>query len=136
MSGERDPDPFEGDGPDAVYRAALARGELRLQRCDDCGSAIFYPRLLCPRCGSLDLSWFAPSGRGRVHSTSTTRPWKGSAEAYDLSLIELEEGVRMLSRVVGLPVDEVAIGMEVEAFIDEMNGEPVVLFRPAGRRPR
>jgi len=125
-------DPFEGDGPDAVYRAALARGEFRLQRCDACAAVIFYPRLLCPRCGSLGLSWFAPSGRGRVHSTSTTRPWKGAPEAYDLSLIELEEGTRMLSRVVGVPVDEVAIGMEVEAFVGELNGEPVVLFRPAG----
>lgn len=127
-----DRDPFEGDGPDAVYRAALARGEFRLQRCDACGSAIFYPRLLCHRCGSLELTWFSPSGRGRVHSTSTVRPWKGAPEPYDVSLIELEEGPRLLSRVVGVPPDRVGIGMEVEAFVGELGGEPVVLFRPAG----
>jgi uncharacterized OB-fold protein len=116
-----------------VFRAALARGELRLQRCTACGRAIFYPRLLCHYCGSIELEWFAPSGRGRVHSTSTVRPWKGASEAYDVSLVDLEEGARLLSRVVEVAPGEVAIGMEVEAFVGELGGEPVVLFRPLRR---
>lgn len=123
--------PFDGDGPDAIYREALAGGEFRLQRCGACGKAIFYPRLLCHHCGSADLSWFAPSGRGTVYSTSTVRVRPGKGESYNISLIELEEGPRMMSWVVDAPVDDVAIGMAVTAFVGEIDGEPAILFRPA-----
>lgn len=123
--------PFDGDGPDEIYRGALARGELRLQRCGACGQAIFYPRLLCHYCGSRDLAWFTPSGRGTVYSTSTVRVRPGKGESYNISLIELEEGPRMMSWVVGVPVDDVVIGMAVTAFVGDIDGEPAVLFRPA-----
>lgn len=121
---------FDGDGPDAIYQQHLQRGDFRLQQCDDCGKVIFYPRLLCHGCGSRALSWVQPSGRGTVHATSTVRVKPGRGESYNISLIELEEGARMISWVVDVPVDDVRIGMSVQAFVGEIDGAPAVLFRP------
>jgi uncharacterized OB-fold protein len=128
--------PFDGDGPDALFQQALARGEFRLQRCRDCGRAIFYPRLLCPHCGSRELDWFTPSGRGTVHSTSTVRVKPGKGESYNISLIEMEEGPRLMSRVVDVAVDDVKIGLRVTAFVGEIDGQAVVLFRREEAEPR
>lgn len=121
---------FEGGGPDAVFREALARGTIRLQRCLACGKSIFYPRLLCHHCGSPRLEWFTPTGRGRVHSTSTVRVRPERGASYNISLVELEEGPRLMSRVVDVAVDDVKIDMPVVAFVGEIDSEPVVLFRP------
>lgn len=123
---------LDGDGPDEIFRQHLSRGEFRLQRCAPCGRTIFYPRLLCHHCGSAALCWVEPSGRGTVHATSTVRVKPGRGEPYNISLIELAEGARMISRVVDTSVDEIVIGMAVEAFVGEISGSPVVLFRPAG----
>lgn len=124
-------DPFAGDGPDAVFQQHLTRGEFRLQRCNRCARVIFYPRLLCHHCGSPSFDWIAPSGRGTVHATSTVRVKPGRGESYNISLIELEEGARMISRVVDVHVDDVRIGMPVTAFVGAIDETPVVLFRPA-----
>ncbi len=60
-------------GPEQTYFDNLAAGRLRLQRCDDCSEWVFYPRAVCPHCGSEALVWHEPSGRGTVYSTSVVR---------------------------------------------------------------
>lgn len=115
-----------GPGPAARFRSFVEAGEFRLQRCDDCGSTFFYPRLLCPGCGSRAMSWVLASGRGTVYSTSVAR----GPEEYNIALVDLEEGPRMMTRVVDIAPDAVQIGMPVTAFIGQVGEERVVLFRP------
>ena len=121
------------NGPQAQYFAALASGEFLIQRCDNCDTAIFYPRILCSYCGSTHLAWIKPCGRGTVYSATTVRrdPEKGGD--YNVSLIDLAEGVRIMSRVVGMPPDSVTIGMKVEfSHIDEETQDAINFRKAAG----
>lgn len=122
---------FEGLGPDAAYRSALKDGKMMIQRCNDCGRHIFYPRISCPHCGSIDLERKPAAGTGIVYSTSIVRQKPEAGGNYNISLIDLTEGVRMMSRVVDIAPEEVRIGMAVRAKIGELGGEPAVLFEKA-----
>ncbi len=123
--------PFAGTGPEQHFRDGLEAGEYRLQFCDDCGKNIYYPRAVCNHCGSANHSWRLASGKGTVYSTSVERgrPEDGNK---NLALIDLEEGGRLMSRVVDIEPTEVSIGMAVEAFIGDVDGTKLILFRPAG----
>lgn len=119
-------------GAEATYFAALAAGRLTIQRCPACGVHVFYPRELCPHCHADTLDWVEPAGTGTVYSTSTVRRKAEHGGDYGVSLIDLDEGVRMMSRVDGIAPTDVKIGMRVRAeIIDGKNGKTVV-FRPAG----
>ena len=122
---------FDSPGPDAIYRAALESGTFQIQQCGSCGAHIFYPRAICPACGSTDLGWVTASGRGTVYSTTVVRQRPERGGDYNICLVDLEEGPRLISRVVDTPPDEVRIGQPVEAFIGELDEETVVLFRLA-----
>ena len=100
-------------GPQADYFDFLAKGEFRIQRCGDCGKAVFYPRVLCPHCGGSRLDWIAPEGRGTVYSTTVVRRKAEAGGDLNVALIDLAEGVRMMSSVVGLAPEEISIGMAV-----------------------
>jgi len=115
-------------GPLHIYEENLAKGEFKIQQCKDCGQHVFYPRYLCHHCGSTDLKWVAVSGRGSVYSTSVVRQRPEKGGDYNLSLIDLEEGPRMLSRVIDVAPDEVTIGMEVSAHVGMINDLPAVVF--------
>jgi hypothetical protein len=101
------------------------------------GQVIFYPRPLCPSCGSDDLTWTAVSGRGVVHAFAIPHlhpnPTFGSTAAFVVALIELEAGARMMSNLVEVdPTPEaVKVGMAVEIVYDDVT-EAVTLpkFRP------
>jgi uncharacterized protein len=118
--------------PEASFNAYLKAGEFRLQCCAGCGKQIFFPRTICPYCGSNELQWRPTSGRGVVYSTTTVRQRPERGGDYNIALIDLEEGARMLSRVEGVVPTEVKIGMRVEAVISEAGGSPLVTFRAVG----
>lgn len=84
-----------------------------VQRCRDCGSLRFFPRYLCTTCASDATEWVEVSGRGRVHTfTVINRPPSPEFAAlvpYVVALIDLEEGPRMLTNIVGEDAMEVAI---------------------------
>jgi len=94
-----------------------AQGELRFQRCDGCGRWRHVPREICAHCGSFDWTWTRSSGRGTVYAyTEIVRPLHPAFAAdapYTVVIVELEEGVRMLSRMVDCAPGAVAIGMPV-----------------------
>lgn len=115
-------------GPQQVFWDALAKGEFIIQQCKDCGLHVFYPRALCNHCGSNDLTWVQAVGRGEVYSTTVIhqRPEKGGD--YNLVLITLEEGPRMMSRIIDIDPEEVTIGMKVSAHITLIDDEPAVVF--------
>ena len=131
MSNSDDLMAFSGDGPEAVFRNGLKEGVFYLQKCGGCEKHVFYPRALCPHCGSAQLSKVEASGRGTVYSSSTVHRRAESGGNYNVSLIDLEEGPRMMSWVVGVAPEDVRIGMNVRAKIDEIDGEPAVTFEQA-----
>jgi hypothetical protein len=117
--------------PGPEFEGFLKAGEFRLQTCRDCGHQIYFPRTVCPYCGSANLEWRPVSGRGVVYSTTTVRQRPDKGGDFNVAIVELAEGARLLSRVVDVAPSAVHIDMPVSAFIGEANGTPQVLFRPA-----
>jgi uncharacterized OB-fold protein len=120
--------------PDAVtqpFWEGVAEGVLRLQRCGTCGRHVFYPRAVCPFCMSAELAWVEASGVGRVHSFTVVH--RAPAEyrdevPYVVALVDLDEGVRMMTRLVDVEPAAVRVDMPVEVAI---RGEPrLPYFRP------
>lgn len=118
----------QGSGADAQYRAALDEGRFLIQRCAGCGSHVFFPRSVCPHCSSERLDWVEPKGTGTVYSTTTVRRKPEAGGDYDVSLIDLDEGVRMMSRVEGVPPAQVKIGMRVRARVVKNGSAGLVVF--------
>jgi uncharacterized OB-fold protein len=116
--------------PQLVYDEGIALGELRFQRCRSCEAVVFYPRVLCPGCGGAELTWERSEGRGVVYSTTTVRRRDGD---HDVSLVDLDEGFRMMSTVLGEP-DEVRIGERVVVDFVELQGRPAAVFRKENDR--
>jgi hypothetical protein len=119
-----------GPGPDAVWRDKLAAGDFDIQHCTGCGKHIFYPRALCHYCGSTDLEWVRASGQATVYATSVVRVRPDHGSDYNIALVDLAEGPRMMTRVVDIEPVQVKIGMRVTAFIGDVDGELALLFRP------
>lgn len=113
-----------------IYRRYLDSGKLGFQWCGDCEAAVFYPRVLCPGCGGGALEWRESAGRGTVYATTAVH--RRDAEPYNVSLIGLDEGFRMMSRVENVPAEEVGIGLRVRFDIRTEGGETVAVFLPEG----
>jgi len=116
--------------PEAEFRTFLTQGRFMIQRSSRSGDFFYPPRVLQPLTGAQDLEWVEISGNGTVYSTSVMRE-RPPKESYNLALIDLEEGPRMISRVEGIPPEDVKIGMSVKARIVEDDGSPLVVFYPA-----
>jgi uncharacterized protein len=119
-----------GEPPAGIYRRYLEGGFLGFQRCAGCGAAVFYPRVVCPFCGGPDLAWQTSSGRGVVYATTAAHRREG--DPYNVVLVDLEEGFRMMSRVAGVPAEEVVVGTRVRLRVDSVGDEPVPVFVPEG----
>ena len=117
-------------GAQARYFQLLDEGRFLIQKCGDCAGYVFYPRQICPHCHSDALSFVAPKGTGAVYSTTTVRRKLEAGGDYDVSLIDLDEGVRMMSRVEGVSPDQVRIGMRVKVRVALGGTEPLVVFDP------
>ncbi len=115
--------------PDQQYEQFLREGRFMIQRCRSTGEHVFYPRVAAPLTGSTDLEWVPASGLGTVYSVTVirVRPPKPS---YNVCLIDLDEGPRMMSRVESISPEAVRIGMRVQAFIGCEGDQPIVLFNP------
>lgn len=121
-------------GAEARYQAQLNEGRFLIQRCGDCKNHVFFPRVVCPHCGSAALAWVEPKGTGVVYSTTTVRRKPDLGGDYDVSLIELDEGVRMMSRVDGVSPSDVKIGMRVRAKVIDEKGVGTVVFTAEGAK--
>lgn len=104
-----------------------AQQKLMIQQCEDCGKHVFYPRSICPHCMSDRLRWVESSGRGRVYSYTVARrpggPGFEKEVPYIVAIIELEEGVRMMSTIVDIPIEEVRCGMPVQVVFEKLTEE-------------
>jgi len=111
------------DSESRPYWEGLAQSELRIQRCDSCLKAVFYPRALCPHCFADQLSWIVASGRGTIYSYTVAHQAFGPFAQdvpFVVALIELEEGVRMLSRLLDAPRERVRIGAAVQVTFEKV----------------
>jgi len=113
--------------PEATYFAHLAEGKFMLQRSRASGKYFFYPRVAEPVTGARDLEWVEASGRGTVHATTVVRV-KPPQQPYNVVLVDLDEGPRVMSRVEGIAPDAVRIGMKVQARIGRQDDKPILLF--------
>jgi uncharacterized OB-fold protein len=135
-------------GPDsAPFWDATREGRLLVQWCTACDRGIFYPRAFCPLCGQAGtvsqengpLEWRQASGRATVHAAVVEhRPELAGAtfaqgSPFCIALVDLDEGVRMMTNVVGCPPHEVHSGMEVTVTWEPLSdGRQLPLFRPLG----
>ena len=101
--------------------------KLLIQRCRQCGVYQFYPRTICHHCLSGEVEWVESTGRGTVHTfTFVNRPYFESFDPdvpYAIAVIELEEGVRMLSNIIDCAPGEVSIGAKVKVVFDHVTPE-------------
>ena len=121
-------------GADKYFHTQLQAGVFTIQHCGQCNNSIFYPRMICPHCGSDDLHWYEPSGKGTVYSTTVVRNKPEKGGDYNVALIDLEEGPRMMSRVEQIAPDEVKIGLAVNARVKQTDDSALLVFVPAGDR--
>lgn len=114
-------------GARAHFEAELGAGRFVVQRCGDCDQAVFYPRQACPHCGGIDLAWFEPAGRGTVYATTTVR--LDPKAPHEVCLIDLDEGVRLMSTVRNVAPGAVRIGQRVRAAVEiAVDAPPRLVF--------
>jgi uncharacterized OB-fold protein len=128
MTGEQQTALPSSTGVDAHYSGRLAAGVFEIPQCTDCGKPHFFPRVLCPFCGSDALAWIKPSGRGTVYSTTVVRHKEGE---HNVCLVDLDEGPRMMSRVTGMEPGAVRIGMRVSVRIEQDGDTALLVFTAA-----
>ena len=126
------PRPTEDSAP---YWEAAHRGELRMQRCADCGHVRFPPAVICPRCLSPRHEWEQLSGRGKVYSWivihQSQHPAFNADTPYNVAIIELDEGPRLHTNLVECTNDEIHIGMPVEVVFARVSDDCTMpKFRP------
>ena len=113
-----------------------AAGELRLQRCTDCGKPYFYPRPVCPACGSVNVEWFTASGDATLYSyVINYRPAPGFEDEapYAIAVVQLAEGPRMMTNLVGVPNTPEALVLDMPLRVTfEPRGDVFLpMFTPA-----
>lgn len=115
---------------------ACAAGKLVLQRCQSCGHALFYPRTHCDACQNDQLVWEDASGTGTIASYTVVR--RGVSDDFEapyvIALIDLNEGPRMMSQIVGADPDGLAVGLSVKVDFVAWSDDvilPVFRLHPA-----
>ena len=112
------------------------KGELRFQKCSACGAFRHYPRPICPKCMSMEYTWERSTGRGTVYTFTIahgpTLPCFSHKVPYNVVLVQMEEGVFVVSEVLDCPPEAVKAGMPVEATFQALTDEiTLVKFRRA-----
>lgn len=128
-----DPDPLS-----APYWEGARRHELLLQVCRACGATWHPPEPACPACQSGDVAWQPASGRGVVYAYTVvhhaTHPAFADEVPYNVALIDLEEGPRVIANV-RCPDADLRCDMPVRAIFEDHDGYTLPQFRPAAEEP-
>jgi uncharacterized OB-fold protein len=121
----------DAQSPLAADIAHLERGELAYQFSPSLNAAVFYPRVIAPGTGAADLEWRVSKGLGTVYATTVVHPQQGTP--YNVALIDVDEGFRMMSRVEDVTPRDVKIGMRVKFRVHPAEGDdpPYPVFTPA-----
>ena len=117
------------------YWDGCAAGELRLQRCTHCDTVYFPPRPFCPDCLSDEVVWKPLSGRATLHTyVINHRAAPGFEAPYAIAVVQLEEGPRLMSSIVGVPQtpEALELDMALQVAFEDRGDVQVPVFRPAG----
>jgi uncharacterized protein len=131
-----DPRPLpDRRGATAIYWEGVQNGKLLFQRCSRCEASFFPARVVCPHCGSEEVSWFESAGKGTVYSHSTVQfhpnPAYSHLVPYVVALVDVEPGCRVATNLVDCDPTSVQIGMEVEVVYRNLRPDFVApYFRP------
>jgi uncharacterized OB-fold protein len=110
------------------------QGKLLIQTCKDCKAKIFYPRKYCPECWSGNLDWIEASGKARINTFSTAysmvEPKFMDELPYTIAYVDLEEGIRMMTRIIDCDPNDITFGMEVEVVFAQRGDFSLPYFRP------
>ena len=134
MAEAKRPQPTLDEADTRPFWEATKQHELRYQVCDGCGGVVFYPRRHCPHCMSMNLSWKTSRGEGTIYTYTIIRQighpaFRGLAP-YVVAWIDLDEGFRMVSNVVGVDVADVRVGQRVRVTWEDQDGVALPLFTP------
>jgi uncharacterized OB-fold protein len=134
-SGPRFDQPLIEDEGEPFWEA-LKGDSLVIRKCNACGEFHYYPRPFCPKCWSEDVEWHEVSGKGTVYTYSTVYindlPPFGGQVPYVAAIVELDEGPRMMTRLIDCTKDDITLGMAVEVDYQDLDGElKMAVFRPA-----
>jgi enoyl-CoA hydratase/carnithine racemase/uncharacterized OB-fold protein len=115
---------------------ATKQGKLLVQHCDDCQANIFFPKKVCPECWSENLGWIESSGKATVYTFTTmldmVEPKFMGDLPYVIAMVDLDEGIRMTTRIVNCKPEDVTIGMDVEVVFEEVSPDcSLPMFHPA-----
>lgn len=115
---------------------ATKQGKLLVQHCNDCNCNIFFPKKVCPECWSDNLAWIESTGKAKVNTFSVmldqVEPKFMSDLPYVLAMVDLDEGIRMTTRIVNCKPENVAIGMNVEVVFQDVSSDCALpMFQPA-----
>lgn len=123
------------DDANRLYFEGTASGELRIRHCRSCDALFRFAHTWCPECWSRDIDFRVASGRGKIETFTVVHqaPYESFEDRipYVIALIELDEGVRIMSNVVGCDPDEVAIGLPVTVTYEERGPVMLPMFAPA-----
>ncbi len=117
-------------GPTAYYEQRLQEGEFLIQRCAACTKHVYYPRVVCCYCDSPTLEWVSPCGGAVVYAVTVIERAAAKGGPYNVVLVDLDEGVRLMSRVAAADGRDISIGMRVVARLDQVNGRNQLVFTP------
>jgi uncharacterized OB-fold protein len=119
---------------DEYFWQGVSEGRLLLARCANCSTLQHPPSPMCPTCGSVQWTTQDASGRGTVHSWIVSRhPTRPDDLPRIVALIELEEGIRLVSNLQDVEIDDVRNDMPVEVIFADVDGVRLPLFRPSKR---
>jgi uncharacterized protein len=114
----------------------LADEKVLIQRCDSCGSWVYYPRLRCPTCLSDRLNWQQVAPEGIVYTFSIARhpiaPWFPADPPLIIGVVELENGVRLTTNIIDADPERLSIGAEVAGVFEHRSDVTLLKFRPTG----
>lgn len=128
-SQDRPLSPPQVDAATEHFWARAKEGKLATRACMSCGKLHWYPRALCPFCMG-DTEWRDLSGRGKIYSVSVTR--RAGPIPYAIAYVTLEEGITVLTNIVGCDLDTLKIGQPVAVtFKPAEDGSMVPMFTPA-----
>ncbi|MDO9264006.1 MAG: Zn-ribbon domain-containing OB-fold protein, partial [Desulfosalsimonadaceae bacterium] len=115
---------------------ATKQGKLLVQQCADCKARIFFPKKACPECWSENLTWIESSGMAKIYTFTLmmdmVEPKFMADLPYIIAMVDLEEGIRMTTRIINCKPEDVCIGMDVEVVFQDLSPEcSLPVFQPA-----
>jgi len=128
------PSPAPEANPETeAFWAATAEGNLLIRRCNDCNEYIWYPRVLCPECGSFNTDWHEAAGTGTIYSYTLNNRGEGAyrGTSFVLAYVELTEGPRIMTNIVTDTPEQLSVGDAVRVvFNDTGEGNALYRFEP------